>query len=297
MANNSANKVEMKSLDDLFGLKDFGGTKEDSGTKDTIKVLELDKLVTFRNHPFKVCEDDKMRETVESIKQYGVLQPIIVRPLADGRYEIISGHRRTHACKLLERKNIPALIRNLSDDEATVLMVDSNIQRENLDYSEKAFAFRMKYEALKHQGKAGKETAALVGEEAGESGRQIKRYIRLTYLNDGLLQLVDKGKIGFIPGVNLSYLDIQEQEELLCVIRRINTYPSLEQSVKLKEKSEEKQLSPFFMESILAKGKRSSYLQLDKLLVGSYFPSGTSQKEMQDTIYSLLEGWKRDGGK
>lgn len=297
MTNNSANKVEMKSLDDLFGLKDFSGTKEDSGTKDTIKVLELDKLVTFRNHPFKVCEDDKMRETVESIKQYGVLQPIIVRPLADGRYEIISGHRRTHACKLLERKNIPALIRNLSDDEATVLMVDSNIQRENLDYSEKAFAFRMKYEALKHQGKAGKETAALVGEEAGESGRQIKRYIRLTYLNDGLLQLVDKGKIGFIPGVNLSYLDIQEQEELLCVIRRINTYPSLEQSVKLKEKSEEKQLSPFFMESILAKGKRSSYLQLDKLLVGSYFPSGTSQKEMQDTIYSLLEGWKRDGGK
>ena len=135
MTNNSANKVEMKSLDDLFGLKDFGGTKEDSGTKDTIKVLELDKLVTFRNHPFKVCEDDKMRETVESIKQYGVLQPIIVRPLADGRYEIISGHRRTHACKLLERKNIPALIRNLSDDEATVLMVDSNIQRENLDYS------------------------------------------------------------------------------------------------------------------------------------------------------------------
>ena len=209
MRSKSAEKIKLTSYEDLFGE-----TVQDNGEK--VAYIPLDKLHPFKNHPFQVKDDSKMQETVASVEQYGVLVPGIVRPSENGTYEIISGHRRCRACELAGMEDMPVLIRNLNDNEATIIMVDSNIQREDIAPSEKAFAYKMKFEALRHQGSKGEKfTADIVGEKAGESGRTVHRYIRLTELIPGMLEMVDNNMINVGIGERLSYLRKIEQEYLL----------------------------------------------------------------------------------
>lgn len=236
MKNKSAEKIKLTSYDDLFGTKD-------NSVEGIYTTVALSQLHPFKNHPFKVLDDEKMQETVESVIQHGVIQPGIVRPCADG-YEVVAGHRRWRACELAGKPDMPVIIRDLDDDAATVLMVDTNIQRENLLPSEKARAYKMKYEALKHQGSKGdKHTADVVGEKAGDSGRTVQRYIRLASLINGLLDLVDTGKIAMIAGERLSYLKLEEQEMVMEAAENIGVYPSPAQAGQLKVMSEEGMLS------------------------------------------------------
>ena len=227
MRSKSAEKIKLTSYEDLFGE-----TEQDNGEK--VVYISLDKLHSFKNHPFHVNDDTKMQETIASVEQYGVLVPGIVRPSKNGTYEIISGHRRCRACELAGMDNMPVLIRNLNDDEATIIMVDSNIQREDITPGEKAFAYKMKFEALKHQGSKGeKYTADMVGEAAGDSGRTVQRYIRLAALSDALLEYVDNNKIPMIVGEKLSYLKPEEQGWLLEVITNSSIFPTKQQAEQL----------------------------------------------------------------
>ena len=222
--------IQLTSYDELLGL-------EETPEKSMNQVVEIDlaKLYPFKNHPFHVNDDEKMAETVESIKTYGVLTPALVRPRPDGGYEMISGHRRKRGCELCGKTTLPALVRNYTDDEAVIIMVDSNIQRENLLPSEKAHAYKMKYDAMKHQGSKGeKYTADMVGEAAGDSGRTVQRYIRLAALSDALLEYVDNNKIPMIVGEKLSYLKPEEQGWLLEVITNSSIFPTKQQAEQLK---------------------------------------------------------------
>ena len=273
-----------------------------------ITNIPVEKLKSFPNHPFQVRDDDSMNETVESIKTYGVLQPAIVRPTKDGDYEILSGHRRKHACELAGRKTIPAIVRELDDDAAIIFMVDSNLQRENILPSERAAAYKMKMEALKRQGlrtdlTSGQvvpklkesRTRDIIAESSEESGRQIQRYIRLTELQPELQQMVDEKKMAFTPAVEISYLKPDEQRMLLDTISSEQATPSLSQAQRLKKLSQSGELTDDSMLSIMSEQKKPERndLTIPADVLEKFFPRSFTPMKMQEVIIKLLESWQR----
>ena len=265
--------------------------------KEFISQLPPDKLTPFKKHPYQVREDAAMDELVESVRTYGILSPLLARPKGEG-YELVSGHRRRLAAQKLGLPTVPVLVREMTDDEAVILMVDSNLQRENLLPSEKAFAYKMKLEAMKHQGKAtsrqvvGKlESADEVGQMNGESGRTIQRYIRLTNLVPPLLQMVDDGRIAFSPAVELSYLTRDEQAELWDLIGREDATPSLSQSLRMKQLSREAKLTPEALYAILTEEKpnQKEQIRIKTESLRKYFPRNYSAQQMEREIIKLLE--------
>ncbi len=287
MKSKSAEKIKLTSYEDLFSA-------DDNSVEGTYTTVPLSQLKPFKNHPFKVLDDEKMQETVESILQHGVIQPGIVRPCADG-YEVVAGHRRWRASELAGKTDMPVIIRDLDDDAATVLMVDTNIQRENLLPSEKARAYKMKYEALKHQGSKGdKHTADAVGEKAGDSGRTVQRYIRLASLINGLLELVDEGNIKMVAGERLSYLKAEEQELVLEAVANISIYPSPVQAEQIKDMSEKGTLSEKNVYALLVKKENSGQsVTISPKKIRNYFPPAYTKAQIEEVIYSLLEQWKQ----
>ena len=273
-----------------------------------ITNIPLEKLKPFPNHPFQVRDDDSMRETVESIKTYGVLQPAIVRPTPDGEYEILSGHRRKHACELAGKKSMPVIIRNLDDDAAIIFMVDSNLQRENILPSERAAAYKMKMEALKRLGvrtdlTSGQLVPKLnemrarekIAEKTEDSGRQIQRYIRLTELQPELQQMVDEKKIAFTPAVEISYLKPDEQKMLLDTIESEQATPSLSQAQRLKKLSQSGDLTDDAMLKIMSEQKKTEKndLTIPADVLEKYFPRSFTPMKMQEVIIKLLESWQK----
>ena len=283
--------IQLTSYDDLLGL-------EESPEKSMNQVveIELEKLHPFKNHPFRVSDDEKMAETVESIKNYGVLNPALVRPQSEGEYELISGHRRKRGCELCGKTTMPVLVRNYTDDEAVIIMVDSNIQRENILPSEKAHAYKMKYDAMKHQGSKGeKYTADMVGESAGDSGRTVQRYIRLAALSDALLEYVDNNKIPMIVGEKLSYLKPEEQEWLLEVIANSSIFPTKQQAEQLKECSANGKLNQSYIYAVLLKKESSKInVTIPAKKIGNYFPETYSKEQIEEVIFMLLDKWKEN---
>ena len=273
--------------------------------KEFISQLPPDKLTPFKKHPYQVREDAAMDELVESVRTYGILSPLLARPKGEG-YELVSGHRRRLAAQKLGLPTVPVLVREMTDDEAVILMVDSNLQRENLLPSEKAFAYKMKLEAMKHQGKAtsrqvvGKlESADEVGQMNGESGRTIQRYIRLTNLVPPLLQMVDDGRIAFSPAVELSYLTRDEQAELWDLIGREDATPSLSQSLRMKQISREAKLTPEVLYAILTEEKpnQKEQVRIKTESLRKYFPRNYSAQQMEREIIKLLEARYRAKGR
>ena len=300
----SARNVKLASVDDLFS------TEESRADADREKVMEipLSELHPFKDHPFKVKDDEAMLETAESIRQYGVLVPAIVRPSAGGGYELVAGHRRHHASELAGKETMPCIVRDLDDDAATIIMVDSNLQRESLLPSERAFAYKMKLEAMKHQGERSDLTCAQVGhkfdgrksrdilaEQVGQSKNQIQRFIRLTELIPPLLDMVDEKKIAVNPAYELSFLQPEEQTQLLDAMDSEQSTPSLSQAQRMKRFSQEGKLSGDVMRAILSEEKNSD---LDRVTFTSdtlrkYFPKSYTPQKMQETIIKLLEAWQR----
>ena len=270
-----------------------------------ISNIPLDKLKPFPNHPFKVREDDSMRETVESIRTYGVLVPAIARPLPDGNFELISGHRRKYACEIAGKKKMPVIIRDLDRDAATIIMVDSNLQRENILPSERAAAYKMKMEALKHQGIRSDLTSCQVGtklrtdekiaEDSNDSARTVQRYIRLTELQPELQQMVDEKKIALTPAVEISYLKPDEQRLLLDTIEIEQATPSLSQAQRMKKLSQSGELNDDTMLEILSEKKKPEKcdITLSGDILRKYFPRSYTPQRMQETIIKLLENWQR----
>ena len=285
----SADKIKLSSFDDLFGTQEAG-----TGTEQ-VQEIPLCELHEFRGHPFKVVDDEKMQETVESIKNYGVLMPGIARPRAGGGYEIIAGHRRKHGCELAGLSTMPMFVRDYSDDEATVIMVDTNIQREDILPSEKARAYSMKYEAMKHQGKKGTGNSLdEVGEAAGESGKTVQRYIWLARLSDELLEMVDKKKIGLVQGVDISFLTEQAQEWVQAIMEETGTNISTVQSAKLKEYGKKGELTMPMVRLILTEEKpRERKVTLKAEKISRYFPEEYSESEIENVIIELLEEWQK----
>ena len=285
----SADKIKLSSFDDLFGTQEAG-----TGTEQ-VQEIPLCELHEFRGHPFKVVDDEKMQETVESIKNYGVLMPGIARPRAEGGYEIIAGHRRRHGCELARLSTMPLFVRDYKDDEATFIMVDTNIQREDILPSEKARAYSMKYEAMKHQGKKGTGNSLdEVGEAAGESGKTVQRYIWLSRLSDELLEMVDKKKIGLVQGVDISFLTEQAQEWVQVIMEETGTNISTVQSAKLKEYGKKGELNMPMVRLILTEEKpkeRKVTLKAEK--ISRYFPEEYSESEIENVIIELLEEWQK----
>lgn len=285
----SAEKIKLSSFDDLFGTQEAG-----TGTEQ-VQEIPLCELHEFRGHPFKVVDDEKMQETVESIKNYGVLMPGIARPRAEGGYEIIAGHRRRHGCELAGLSTMPMFVRDYTDDEATIIMVDTNIQREDILPSEKARAYSMKYEAMKHQGKKGTGNSLdEVGEAAGESGKTVQRYIWLSRLSDELLEMVDKKKIGLVQGVDISFLTEQAQEWVQVIMEETGTNISTVQSAKLKEYGKKGELTMPMVRLILTEEKpkeRKVTLKAEK--ISRYFPEEYSESEIENVIIELLEEWQK----
>ena len=295
----SARNIELKSVDDLFATEESRADAQ----REKVQEIPLGELHPFRNHPFKVKDDAAMQDTVDSVREYGVLVPAIARPDPDGGYELIAGHRRHHASELAGKETMPVIIRDLDDDAATIIMVDSNLQREELLPSERAFAYKMKLEALKHQGArtdltsrqvVGKlETADIVGKNMGESGRQVQRFIRLTELIPTLLDMVDERKIALNPAVELSYLKKEEQTLLLEAMDSEQATPSLSQAQRLKKFSQQKMLSLDVMRAIMSEEKKTDLdrVTLKNETLRRYFPKSYTPKQMEDTIIKLLEGW------
>ena len=297
--------VELKSVDDLFSTEE---SRQDAA-REKVMEIALSELYPFPDHPFSIREDDSMKETVESIKEYGVLSPAIARPRADGGYEIISGHRRKRACELAGLETMPVIVRNLDTDTATIFMVDSNLQRENILPMEKAKAYKMKLDAIRRRaGRPAKgdkensrqlvgnlESAELVGREAGESGRQVQRYICLTELTPELQQMVDDKKIAVTPAVELSYLKPEEQALVVETIESEQATPSLSQAQRMKKKSQAGELNEDAVLSIMSEEKKPEKCDLtisgDKLR--KYFPRSYTPRQMENTIIKLLEGWQR----
>lgn len=301
----SASKIKLTPVATLLGYED---ESDNSSEFERVMQIPLENLVTFKNHPFKVLDDQKMEETKESINKYGVLVPIIARPKENGNYEIIAGHRRVHASSLLGNETIPTLIRDLDDEESTIIMVDSNIQRENLLFSEKAFAFKMKLEAIKRQAGRpknnstqvgqnfvkGKTSVEVVAEEAGESRNQIQRYIRLTELNLTLLEMVDNKDIPFNTGVELSYLSKEEQVMLLAKIEELDVIPTMLQASQLKKYSSEKGLTLDIIDVVLiANIQKPIQVTLKSNKLNRYFSNDTTSEEIEKIIIELLESWKQ----
>ena len=285
----SADKIKLSSFDDLFG------TQEASTGTEQVQEIPLCELHEFRGHPFKVLDDEKMQETVESIKNYGVLMPGIARPRAEDGYEIIAGHRRRHGCELAGLSTMPMFVRDYTDDEATIIMVDTNIQREDILPSEKARAYSMKYEAMKHQGKKGAGNSLdEVGEAAGESGKTVQRYIWLSRLSDELLEMVDKKKIGLVQGVDISFLTEQAQEWVQAIMEETGTNISTVQSAKLKEYGKKGELTMPMVRLILTEEKpRERKVTLKAEKISRYFPEEYSESEIEKVIIELLEAWQK----
>ena len=294
----------MTPLDDLFS------TDESHAESQLEKVVTLNpaEISDFPNHPFKVKQDEAMAEMVDSIRKYGVLVPALVRPKEDGGYEMVAGHRRKFAAALAELTEIPCIVRNLSDDEATIIMVDSNLQRETILPSEKAFAYKMKLDAMKRQGQrsdltsatklqksAGKTSREILAEQAGESHEQIRKYIRLTLLIPELLQMVDDGKIAFSPAVEFSYLKEQEQRSLLDTMELEDCTPSVAQAKKLKQFSQDGKLTDEVILSIMQEDKpnQKEQFKMPKERISKYFAPGTPAQKIEDTIIKALELYRK----
>lgn len=298
----SASNIKIPDVNTLFGLE-----RDSDNSAEKVEEMDIGKLYPFNAHPFKVLDDEKMQETVESIREHGVICPLIVRPGKEDEYEIIAGHRRKRACELLGLKTIPCFIRDLSDEEATITMVDSNIQREELLFSEKAYAYKMKLDAVRKQGQRTDltsrqvvrklEAADEVGEKSGESGRQIQRFIRLTFLVKPLLDYVDEKRIPFNAGIELSYLETEEQDQLYQTIERLCVFPSLAQAKKLKELSREGKLNGNGIEIVLSDEKPATpAVRLQRKKLNEYFPADYSAEQMEEVIYGLLKRWKFEQG-
>jgi len=296
--------ISLSSYDDIFETDESRADAQ----LERVQKIPISELVPFKDHPFKVVDDEAMLRTTESIAQYGVLTPLIARPLEGGTYEIISGHRRVHAAQAAGLTEVPVIIRDMDDDAATVLMVDSNLQREHILPSERAFAYKMKLEAMKHQaGRPTKENYSQVGnnngrtssqemaEELNTSKNQIFRYIRLTYLIPELLDLVDKKKISFNPAVELSYLKPTEQEMFFSVMEWSQNAPSLSQAQRLKKLSQEGKLTPDAMREIMNEVKKGDLERVTfrNETLRKYFPRSYTAQQMQDQIIKLLEQWQK----
>ena len=300
----SAKKVKLASVDDLFSTEE---SRADVG-REKVMEIPLAELHAFEGHPFKVKDDEAMLETAESVRQYGVLVPAIARPRAEGGYELIAGHRRHRASELAEKETMPVIVRDLDDDAATIIMVDSNLQRESLLPSERAFAYKMKLDAMKHQGERldltcsqvgnklqGKKSSEQLAEQVGQSKNQIFRFIRLTELIPPLLDMVDGKKIAFNPAYELSFLTKEEQATLMETMDYEQATPSLSQAQRMKKFSQEGKLTGDVMLAIMSEEKKSD---LDKVTFTSdtlrkYFPKSYTPKKMEETIIKLLEQWQR----
>lgn len=304
MAKSSGIKLNLPSADDLFSTQE----ERDEAKRETLIDLPVEEISDFPNHPFKVKMDESMAALVESVKEYGVLNPALVRPKSEGGYEMIAGHRRKLASELAGRQEIPCIVRNLSDDEATIIMVDSNLQREEVLPSEKAFAYKMKLDAMKRQGKRtdltstpmarklkGKESAEILGEQVGESKDTIRRYIRLTELIPPILDMVDESKIAMRPAVELSYLPKQQQQELFDTMELEDCTPSHAQAIKLRKFAEAGKLDGDVILSIMTEEKPNQVEQfkIPKKRLDKYFSPGTTIKQMEDTIIKALELYRR----
>ena len=299
MPKNSLN-VSLKGADDIFSTEESRQEQQ----REQVQQIPIGELFPFKNHPFKVLDDESMQRTVESVEQYGVLSPLIARPRPEGGYEIISGHRRQHAAQLAGLETLPVIVRNMDDDAAVLLMVDSNLQRENILPSERAFAYKMKLEALKNQGArsdltsvqvAPKLSTEKIGEEVGMSKDNVKRYIRLTNLVPELLDMVDEKKIAFNPAVELSYLDEAQQRDFLEAMQDTQNSPSLSQAQRLKKLAKEGHFSYDVAFAVMGEEKKD---ELDKVVIKNdtlrkYFPRSYTPKQMEDTIIKLLDQWQR----
>lgn len=303
MPKNSLN-VSLKGADDIFSTEESRQEQQ----REQVQQIPIDELYPFKNHPFKVLDDESMQRTVESVEQYGVLSPLIARPRPEGGYEIISGHRRQHAAQLAGLETLPVIVRNMDDDAAVLLMVDSNLQRENILPSERAFAYKMKLEALKNQGARsdltcgqighksnGAKARDIVADESGDNARNVQRFIRLTNLVPELLDMVDEKKIAFNPAVELSYLDESQQRDFLEAIEDTQNAPSLSQAQRLKKLAQEGHFSYDVAFAVMGEEKKD---ELDKVVIKNdtlrkYFPRSYTPKQMEDTIIKLLEQWQR----
>ena len=303
MPKNSLN-VSLKGADDIFSTEESRQEQQ----REQVQQIPIGELFPFKNHPFKVLDDESMQRTVESVEQYGVLSPLIARPRPEGGYEIISGHRRQHAAQLAGLDTLPVIVRNMDDDAAVLLMVDSNLQRETILPSERAFAYKMKLEAMKHQaGRPTQDNYSQVGnnfgtlsseemaEELGTSKNQIFRYIRLTNLVPELLDMVDEKKISFNPAVELSYLDTNQQRDFLEAMQDTQNAPSLSQAQRLKKLAQEGHFSYDVAFAVMGEEKKD---EMDKVVIKNdtlrkYFPRSYTPKQMEDTIIKLLEQWQR----
>ena len=292
--------VSLKGADDIFSTEESRQEQQ----REQVQQIPIGELFPFKNHPFKVLDDESMQRTVESVEQYGVLSPLIARPRPEGGYEIISGHRRQHAAQLAGLDALSVIVRNMDDDAAVLLMVDSNLQRENILPSERAFAYKMKLEALKNQGArsdltstqvAQKLSVEKVGDDAGVSKDTIRRFIRLTNLVPELLDMVDEKKIAFNPAVELSYLDESQQRDFLEAMNDTQNAPSLSQAQRLKKLAQEGHFSYDVAFAVMGEEKKD---ELDKVVIKNdtlrkYFPRSYTPKQMEDTIIKLLEQWQR----
>ena len=296
--------VSLKGADDIFSTEESRQEQQ----REQVQQIPIDELFPFKNHPFKVLDDESMQRMVESVEQYGVLSPLIARPRPEGGYEIISGHRRQHAAQLAGLETLPVIVRNMDDDAAVLLMVDSNLQRENILPSERAFAYKMKLEALKNQGARsdltcgqighksnGAKARDIVADESGDNARNVQRFIRLTNLVPELLDMVDEKKIAFNPAVELSYLDESQQRDFLEAIEDTQNAPSLSQAQRLKKLAQEGHFSYDVAFAVMGEEKKD---ELDKVVIKNdtlrkYFPRSYTPKQMEDTIIKLLEQWQR----
>ena len=294
--------VALKGLDDLFSTEENRQEEQ----REQVQQIPIEELFPFKNHPFKVLDDESMQRTVESVEQYGVLSPLIARPRPEGGYEIISGHRRQHAAQLAGLDALPVIVRNMDDDAAVLLMVDSNLQRENILPSERAFAYKMKLEAIKNQGarsdltsgqivQKSKLSIERVAEDAGEGYKTVQRFIRLTNLVPELLDMVDEKKIAFNPAVELSYLDEAQQRDFLEAMNDTQNAPSLSQAQRLKKLAQEGHFSYDVAFAVMGEEKKD---ELDKVVIKNdtlrkYFPRSYTPKQMEDTIIKLLDQWQR----
>ena len=290
--------VSLKGADDIFSTEESRQEQQ----REQVQQIPIGELFPFKNHPFKVLDDESMQRTVESVEQYGVLSPLIARPRPEGGYEIISGHRRQHAAELAGLETLPVIVREMSDDAAVILMVDSNLQREHILPSERAFAYKMKLEALKNQGARSDLTSDQVGQklwsveqvasDAGESKTQIQRFIRLTNLVPELLDLVDEKKISFNPAVELSYLDEKQQRDFLEAMNDTQNAPSLSQAIRLKKLAQEGKFTYEAAFAVMGEAKKDE-LDIKNDTLRKYFPRSYTPKQMEDTIIKLLDQWQR----
>ena len=294
--------LALKGLDDLFSTEENRQEEQ----REQVQQIPIDELHPFTNHPFKVLDDEAMTRTVESIAQYGVLAPLIARPRPEGGYEIISGHRRQYAAKLAGLETLPVIVRQMSDDAAVILMVDSNLQREHILPSERALAYKMKLDAMRRtSGRPSKEnsrqlvgnfeTADVVGKESGESGRQVQRFIRLTNLIPELLDMVDKKKIAFNPAVELSYLDESQQRDFLEAMEDTQNAPSLSQAQQLKKMAQQGEFSYEKAFDVMGQEKKSEKdtVTIKNETLRKYFPRSYTPKQMEEKIIQLLDAWQK----